>query len=755
MLSAVRKKTCDAMTDKAINVTAFHLIGRAAESGLDDASCSELKPALYAGFKDLNRVRHDFPLVLGNYDNAGSFARSLSDIVNEALEKTAPQGVEGEFTRSQVLSLEREIRMLAADGNGISLAKAWGIAVRRMRARAGNGTLEPLDECLKQVQDAFWFDGQVVDCNAALPMAMVRQAWSINQRAKARISRKRVDELILRLGHILGAEIKKSEETLLPDNLKSSVGSSFEDAFDFDAMSRVLTPATPRDPLPEDRRNRILSVLSVLQSQRFFKSAKWSNKKGRRVYPYSFLFRNAATALRAVRSRMPDMVELTKAISIAELEIANRYEPAKHDGFFAVFDEMSLLPEDMDFFPSYLVALDGGHHDTAEKARILELLSSGMSVKILAQADDILEGLTGSEGHFPFGGATWQLANIAVGLNNVFVLQSSSANLYQVRDKVWDGLSYSGAALFSVYSGGGSSELSPYLVSAAATESRAFPTFSYNPSMGTDWASRLSIGGNPQLERDWPVHDFFYEDEGLQRLSEEIVFTFIEFAASDKRFSKYFACVPRTEWTDAMVPAGRYLEAASDDKTKTVPYVLMVDENHMLHKSIVDDRLIRAAHRCRDMWHSLQEMGGVHNSHALNLVKREREQWQDERDSELAELRSRPEPDAIQMVDAEKPTDIKPGSNNEFEEIPEVISDDPFIETPRCTTCNECTDISSQMFAYNDNKQAYIADPAAGTYRQLIEAAENCQVSIIHPGKPRDMSEPNLEELMERAEAFN
>jgi hypothetical protein len=58
------------------------------------------------------------------------------------------------------------------------------------------------------------------------------------------------------------------------------------------------------------------------------------------------------------------------------------------------------------------------------------------------------------------------------------------------------------------------------------------------------------------------------------------------------------------------------------------------------------------------------------------------------------------------------------------------------------------------MFAYNENKQAYIADVTAGTYAQLVEAAESCQVSIIHPGKPRDPDEPNLPDLMRRAESF-
>jgi hypothetical protein len=58
------------------------------------------------------------------------------------------------------------------------------------------------------------------------------------------------------------------------------------------------------------------------------------------------------------------------------------------------------------------------------------------------------------------------------------------------------------------------------------------------------------------------------------------------------------------------------------------------------------------------------------------------------------------------------------------------------------------------MFAYDANKQAYIADLSAGTYRELVEAAESCQVSIIHPGKPRNPNEPQLEELLARAEPF-
>ncbi len=59
------------------------------------------------------------------------------------------------------------------------------------------------------------------------------------------------------------------------------------------------------------------------------------------------------------------------------------------------------------------------------------------------------------------------------------------------------------------------------------------------------------------------------------------------------------------------------------------------------------------------------------------------------------------------------------------------------------------------MFKYNDDKQAYIADPHAGTYQQLVLAAERCTATIIHPGTPLDPDEEDLEKWVKRAERFN
>ncbi|HSG47751.1 MAG TPA: ferredoxin, partial [Longimicrobiales bacterium] len=80
---------------------------------------------------------------------------------------------------------------------------------------------------------------------------------------------------------------------------------------------------------------------------------------------------------------------------------------------------------------------------------------------------------------------------------------------------------------------------------------------------------------------------------------------------------------------------------------------------------------------------------------------------------------------------------------------------EPYIDTAMCTSCNECTNINGQMFAYDENKQAYIKDPKAGTFAQLVQAAEKCPAGIIHPGDPLNPKEKDLEKWIKRAEPFN
>jgi ferredoxin len=205
---------------------------------------------------------------------------------------------------------------------------------------------------------------------------------------------------------------------------------------------------------------------------------------------------------------------------------------------------------------------------------------------------------------------------------------------------------------------------------------------------------------------------------------------------------------------------------------------------------------------CRDRlnyWHSLQELAGIQNYYVEEAIERiieeqraaleaEREQLRKEHAEELEAVRTEAAGQAMgQLVDVLMGADLsgiaagsgqlatmpaaRPAATEapaeaeaaeaeaepeQAEEAEEELSfDEPWLDTPACTTCDDCMGINKMMFAYNDDKQAYLKDPAAGTYEDLVRAAEICPAKCIHPGKPLNPNEPNLEELMARAAPFN
>jgi ferredoxin len=98
----------------------------------------------------------------------------------------------------------------------------------------------------------------------------------------------------------------------------------------------------------------------------------------------------------------------------------------------------------------------------------------------------------------------------------------------------------------------------------------------------------------------------------------------------------------------------------------------------------------------------------------------------------------------------------EPAPAEEAPEEEEALSfAEPYIDTVLCTSCNECTDLNGQLFLYNADKQASIGDPKAGTFAELVKAAELCPARCIHPGKPRSDDSTATPELIDRAAPFN
>jgi ferredoxin len=740
----------------------FFATGARQGEGVDAIDTLVLAPAVFARYRDLTRLRYDFPLVLVDRGPGSGTLRSLSSVVDEVLQEIAPKGIDGERLRRHVLRLEQEVRTLVADGASGTLSELWAAAAPRL----ANEDDPSAEAVLAHLAEKLQLDGAVVDCDRAMPARVLAHVWQAAQQAKASAFRATVERLCVKLADILRAAFIHSAAGQRPDALRASLAGSHRDAFDFEVMSRLVARGAPKDELSRARRRRIEDALAVLSTQRFYPDTKLAGRSEADA-PYAFHFADCASAAAAYRARLPEAAAVVKAIAIAELECAARYSEERHDTFFASFDDRALTADDIALFPDYLVCISPEHADLPENAGLMDLLSAGLPVKVLIEAADLLEEASVGTRHFAFGVRSVRLANTATALGGVFVIQTVGSNLYALRERLAKAFAHRGAGLVSIYAGAAAvGELGPYLTAAAAMESRVFPAFTYDPYAGDNQAARFVLEDNPQPEADWPVAPFEYSDESHQRVTEEMPFTVADFVLCDRRYAAHFARVPRDRWNGRMIPADEWLARDAKGADDRVPYVLAVDGNDVLQRVIVDARLMQLAARCRTFWHRLQEQGGIHNSHAAILVAREKAKWDEAKAKEFDALKA--EAGAVAAGGAAiavAPAGAIAGAVAGAAAVPAAAAapepaapernpDEAWIETSRCPSCNECQNINDKMFTYNENKQAYIVDVKLGTYRQLVEAAEACQVAIIHPGKPWNLSEPDLDALIARAELF-
>lgn len=649
------------------NRLTFHLTGR----GLETLEGRALQPALFARYRDLAGLRYDYPLVLGSQG-----IRPLSRVVDLALQEAAPPGPEGEDLRKAALRVEREIRRAGPRGRLLEWFMAEDVAAVR-------AVLE---------------DGELVPFGARMPRRVVEHLWKLGQRRRGEVAGAALDRRIAGLSDLLRAESARSLAGCTAGRLEASFGTAHRGSFDFDAMARLLSRGGEGFGFTEERRGRIQHTLDSLEARRSLACPD----------PSSLVFDAPQAALDALRYRLPGMLELVKATAVADLELQGRYVEAEHDAFFAAFDRRALGLEDLLKLPSSLVCVERMGPGDAEV--LMELLASGLPVKVLACCDDLLAESPLGDGTLAPGYRTARLASAALGLGEAFVVQASASQLVQALPFVEEGLSVAGPAFFSVFA-----PPAGYMLAAAAAESRAFPFFAW------DGAS-LDLSLNPQMEEEWPVHRLEYEDRELQRVVEPLPFTALDFLAADRRYAGQFAAVSSG---DGLLPA---VEALSGEEG--VPLVRMVDETDRLVAVVPTEAVVRASRRFAAAWKRLRD-----------LAEETAEDWPFE------ELPPVPAPTPSAAAEAiTAPAAAEPAGERD--------PDEPWIQTPRCSSCNECININPRMFAYDANKQAYLADVTAGTYRQLVEAAESCQVSIIHPGKPRNLDEPRLEELLRRAEPF-
>ena len=194
----------------------FHLTGSRSGEDLTWPAGAELRPALLAGYRDLARLRYDFPLVLPEPEAGADYVHSLSQVVDALLAERAPRGPDGERLRAHVRRVERELRAMLARGAAGTLSDLWPVAAKRIGAQADTTAVQ----VLLQEADSLAVDGELADCDAALPARFLLQAWRSVQARKRREFRVLVDGLIRKLSDILRAAFAHSAAGRQPKALR-------------------------------------------------------------------------------------------------------------------------------------------------------------------------------------------------------------------------------------------------------------------------------------------------------------------------------------------------------------------------------------------------------------------------------------------------------------------------------------------------------------------------------------------------------
>ena len=513
----------------------------------------------------------------------------------------------------------------------------------------------------------------------------------------------------------------------------------------------------------------------------------------------------AETAAEIFEKQMEIASKIIAAIRIAKMEIDDHYRTEIHDQFFQNFNWKRMGQEELSLVPPVILLEE--ESSLKDNPQVLSrLLLSAKPINVIVLKNSPLQNNTeifsslNPEDDQAFG-FRQELGLLAVSHRKAFVSQASVSHLEHLIQSLSTGIKTGLPSFFNVLAPTTTADQADqtFLVAGAAVESREFPLFSYDPNRGLEWGSRFLVSANPQAEQEWPIYELPVTSTDGTESSLSLAFTPADFMVLRADAKNFYLDVPAQFWSeDSMLPLAEYLRLPLKDTHDKLPFLWTLDEQRVLHRILPNIILTEICRERLDAWSFVQDFGGSNNYHAKVAAEQERTEAAVETEKKIAELEVKHQAELEQVrqqtageamerlsavlmdldplsvlpsgkaVKAAKPEELTPMKSaeqnlaqlvedtEEDEEVAdEEISEEAWLETFRCTTCNECTEMSPAVFDYNEDKQAFIKDINAGTFKELVLAAEECPAKCIHPGQPFNPDEAGLEDLIKRAAVFN
>lgn len=743
-------------------------------------------------------------------NNDRALSRSLHELIIEALAKVDEQVYDVRILKDNDESLVR----IANEELAGSEPKFLDALMETLRNRVldtvemGEKDRQGFTESFDRMLHYMPREGVVLPYSGDLPFQLLEAGMMAIQAKERAYLLEDIQTLTDRINDLVRIEKEKGAEGRDPEKLRESLGAAGA-MLRVDALSSFL-PDTGSKTMEPERLARIERFAGILAQAKEIlgQRAHIVVEKGnpalvrpawKQIFESSSLTQaNAAEGCDTIegvfRKEMGRCAELFAAVRAAELELEGKYQADLHDDYFARFTWENLTEEELHCCPFFVLIADAASLLEQEFQSLTGLLYENLPIKFLGMKTGLKANDLGKQ---PDLHSHHELTGMLLSHRNLFVSQTASITPSRLLEAFEYGMAAFAPAFFHVLDIDKSTHEHPMLITSAMIESRDFPGFIYAGLLGTPWGSRFNISNNPQSSRTWPDHDIVVRYPNGEEGTMNFPFTFADQAALFPEYQRFFQPVDPAYWTDDLVPVAEYMERHMEDNVGKVPFIWMVDQDNTLHQVAVSWQIIMAAEERRDHWRFLQENSGIHNFHVERAVHQLRRQLEEEQRDAIEQLKAAHQEEiarvrmeeadrvmenltnallhldltnagAISSPAAKSPAPAKKAieSGDSGESAPEekapakeaepvVLVSEPYIDTALCTSCNECINVNSAMFKYNADKMAYIADAKAGTFEELVIAAENCPVSIIHPGAPLNPKEPGLDDLIERAKPYN
>ncbi len=652
-------------------------------------------------------------------------------------------------------------------------------------------------------------DGACVGCGEKTAIHLFTAAATALMAPRVKKHLLELDDLIARLERHIRLKLAESMDVSDTSAVSAAVTALKDKDLTLANLSAALDAHKGTTPIDSEWLKRVTQVLAKLKHLKWQythgatgngRSAMgminstgctsvWASTYPFNPYPFPWtnhLFQDSTSvAMGIFEGHMAKMAEGFKAIRTAELEIAGKYNPAKHEEYFRYFDWRKFTDEEFLLCPPVVaVGGDGSMYDIGFQ-NLSRMMMSGKPIKVIIVDTQVYSNTGGQACTSGFIGQVSDMAQFGkaqkgkeevrkeIGLIGMahrtsYILQGSVANTTQLLEGYIQGLMSRRPALFNVYcpcmpEHGIADDLARHQA-RIALESRAYPIFRYDPDRGKVPSECFDLEGNPSVDSDWPTYTLNYTTEDGKPESMTLPLTFADFAVTEGRFRKHFKKAPRDTWNEDMVHVAEFIELSPEDREGKFPYILAVDRNNRLSRVIVSQTIVQSCEERKDFWVMLRSLAGVTKTVDVDaIVTQTRAEVMQRLTAGLLELASGGDASLAKLANlasapvgvSAAPQAASAGGNGSAPAGAGEGYVPPTLDSSLCSACGECIQVNPAIFAYNDKKQAFITNPKGGPYKDLVKAAEKCVAAAIRPGMPSDRSEKGVDKLIKRAEKFN